>query len=135
MVPTSQISNWHTNILEASLISTKRQNNFTFQHTKLDRNLRLPLPVETVVSHIREATAALRDAQKRHIELRAQHLEDLVSAIIAFRRPSLLEPGQEEKLEKKRKKELRRIQRKEALSRMHRKIGHTSPAANQRRFE
>jgi hypothetical protein len=37
----------------------------------------------------------------------------------------LLEPGQEEKLEKKRKKELRRIQRKEALSRMHRKIGLT----------
>jgi len=52
-------------------------------------------------------------------------LEDLVTVIILLRRPSLLEKGQEKEYEKKRKKELRRIQRKEALSRMHRKIGFT----------
>jgi len=97
----------------------------TFQYTKLDGKLRLPLPIKTVVSYVRDSRAALREAQKHHIELREQHLEDLVTAIIVLRRPSLLEPGQEEKYEKKRIKELRRIKRKEALSRMHRKIGFT----------
>jgi hypothetical protein len=52
-------------------------------------------------------------------------LEDLVTVIILLRRPSLLEKGQEKEYEKKRKKELRRIQRKEALGRIHRKIGFT----------
>jgi hypothetical protein len=96
-----------------------------FDHTNLDSNSRRPSPLETVIGNIREARAHLKDIQRRHVELRAQHLEDLVNAIITLRTPSLLQPGQEKAYERKKQKELRRIQRKEALSRMHRKIGYT----------
>jgi hypothetical protein len=41
------------------------------------------------------------------------------------RSPSSLDPGKEDKFERRKKNEIRRIKRKEALSRMHRSIGYT----------
>ena len=96
-----------------------------FDNTNLDSNSSRPSPLETVIVNIREARAHLKSIQKRHVELRAQHLEDLANAIITLRAPSLLNPGQERAYERKKQKEIRRIQRREALSRMHRKIGYT----------
>ncbi|MFN9980606.1 MAG: hypothetical protein ACK53Y_11850, partial [bacterium] len=96
-----------------------------FDNTNSDSNSSRPSPLETVIVNIREARAHLKSIQKRHVELRAQHLEDLANAIITLRAPSLLNPGQERAYERKKQKEIRRIQRREALSRMHRKIGYT----------
>jgi len=74
---------------------------------------------------VRQARATLKDVQRRHIELREQYLEDLAEAIILHKRPRLLEPGREKDYEKKKHKEIRRIQRKEALTCLHWKIGCT----------
>jgi hypothetical protein len=50
-------------------------------------------------------------------------LEDLAHAIIVLRSPSLLESGKGKAYDKKKQQEIRRILRKEALIRMHKKIG------------
>jgi len=83
------------------------------------------LPLETVIHEIRQARTTLKEVQRKHIELREQHLEDLADAIILYRRPHLLEPGKEKEYDKKKQKEIKRIQRKESLTRLHRKIGYT----------
>jgi hypothetical protein len=72
-----------------------------FQHTTLTANQARPLPIETVINEFRQAKTTLKEAQKKHIELREQHLEDLVDAIILYRRPHLLEPGKEKEYNKK----------------------------------
>jgi hypothetical protein len=84
-----------------------------------------PLSLEAVVGYIRDARATLRDIQKNHVELRSKHLEDLVNAIIIYRRPALLDPGKEKAYEKRKQQEIKRIIKREALIRMHRKIGCT----------
>ncbi len=96
-----------------------------FKHTKLDNEKRKHLPLEEVIQMIRMARADLKSIQKRHVELREQHLENLVNALIILRAPSLLEPGREQAYDKKKQREIRRIKRKEALTRLHRKIGYT----------
>jgi len=95
-----------------------------FQHTKLSTALTRSLSLEEVVGYIREARATLKDIQKNHVELRSQHLKELANAIITFRRPALLEPGKEKEYEKKKQREIRRIMRREALIRVHKKIGY-----------
>jgi hypothetical protein len=52
-------------------------------------------------------------------------LEDISDFLLVWRNPSLLEPGKEQELLKRRNRELHHIKRKEDLSRMHRKIRYT----------
>jgi len=61
-----------------------------FKHTNLAAAVRLPLSLEVVIQYLREARHILRDVKKHHIECRSKHLEELVSAIITLRAPSLL---------------------------------------------
>jgi len=84
-----------------------------FKHTKLDNEKRKHLPLEEVIQKIRMARADLKSIQKRHVELREQHLENLVNALIILRAPSLLEPGREQAYDKKKQREIRRIKRKD----------------------
>jgi len=56
-----------------------------FKHTNLPANQSRPLPLETVIHKIRQARITLKEVQRKHIELREQHLEDLADAIILYR--------------------------------------------------
>jgi hypothetical protein len=96
-----------------------------FHHSKLPMSSTGLLSLERVIQVIRQARSTLKNVQKKHVELREQHLEELADAIIIFYKPHLLEPGRENDYEKKKAKEIRRIQRKEPLARLHRKIGFT----------
>jgi len=96
-----------------------------FKHTNLSLTMTRPLSLEAVVGYIRDARATLKNIQKNHVELRSKHLEDLANAIIIYRRPALLDPGKEKAYEKRKQQEIKRIIKREALIRMHRKIGCT----------
>jgi hypothetical protein len=96
-----------------------------FQKTSIPSSSKNKQTVIEVVKQIRQARATLKNIQKRHIELRSKHLEELAEAIIVQRCPSLLEPGKVKELNKRKLKEIRRIKRKETLSHMHRKVGYT----------
>jgi len=66
-----------------------------YQQTKLPSKYSSPLILEQVIHEIRQARKQLKEAQKKHVELREQHLEDLAEAFILHRCPHLLEPGKE----------------------------------------
>jgi hypothetical protein len=53
-----------------------------FQH--LPANQTRPLPLETIIHEIRQARTTLKEVQKKHIELREQHLDDLAESIILY---------------------------------------------------
>jgi hypothetical protein len=99
--------------------------NKIFKKTQLEPALTQSLPLEVVVRHIRLARATLKTVQTHHIELRDQHLHDLMEAIVLSRNPSLSDPGKAKILSKRKAKEINHIKRKEALARMHRTIGFT----------
>jgi len=99
--------------------------NKLFQKTTLPEHWANRQTLEGVVNQIRQARGNLKTIQRKHIELRSQHLEDLAEAIVIKRCPSLQEPGKDKEFNKRKLKEIRRIKRKEAISRMHKKIGYT----------
>jgi hypothetical protein len=87
--------------------------------------LQRQLPIEEVVKQVHQASAALKEHQKKHVELRENHLTELAEAIVYARNPALIDPKRQKEFIKRSQKELRRIKRKEALSRMHRRIKYT----------
>ncbi|MFN9983564.1 MAG: hypothetical protein ACK53Y_26805, partial [bacterium] len=61
--------------------------------------------------------------QKKHLELRANHLSELAEARLLFRNSKAYEKDSKQ-LERQRQKELNRIIRKEFNQQLHRKIGY-----------
>jgi hypothetical protein len=107
--------------LHGKAISTYSLNK-QFSKTRLDITFHRSLPIDEVVAQLRQARAALKVHQKKHAELRERHLEELAEAIVYNRNPTLTDPKQQHEFIKRTQKELRRIKRKEALSRMYRRI-------------
>jgi len=58
------------------------------------------------------------------MELREDHLNQLASAMALSRSPNILISGRIQEYDRHRKKEIQHIRRKEALKKIHRKIGH-----------
>lgn len=72
-----------------------------------------PLCITDVVKYLRQAWATLKDHQKRHLELRSNHLTELAEARVLARCPALDPPEKTATLEKNTAKEVRRIIYKE----------------------
>lgn len=82
-----------------------------------------PLRLPEIVHRLRQTRTALYDAQRRHLDLRANHLQELADARILLKNPTALQQDSK-KWDKQRKKELNRIIRKEFNKQLHRKIGY-----------
>jgi hypothetical protein len=95
----------------------------------LQRTLGLPIDqqksIMEVVHELRQAKRDLKDHQKWHIELREDHLNQLATAIVLNRSPSLLVQGKVQEFDRRRLKEIKHIQRKETMKRIYRKVGAT----------
>jgi len=82
-------------------------------------------PLDQVVQHIRQSRQLLKQIQQEHVKLRSQYLEELATARVLWRNSSLQKPEKAKEFQKKRERKIRRIKRKEDLSRMHRRVGFT----------
>jgi len=49
-----------------------------------------------IIDNLREARRAMYENQKRHVELRQTHLEDIAEATLLHRKPWLAEEGYEQ---------------------------------------
>lgn len=81
------------------------------------------LYITDVVKHLREARTTLSDYQKRHLELRMNHIQELAEARVLTRSPSLESPKETGKLAKRTEKEVRRILYKERKRQLFKKLG------------
>jgi hypothetical protein len=82
------------------------------------------LKTTDIVLFLRQARATLKDHQKRHLELRGNHLLELAEARVLAKRPHLETNPDTKELMKQREKELRHIIYKEKKTQMFKKIGY-----------
>jgi hypothetical protein len=122
----SALSYWKLRLsqLHGKAISTHTLNKL-YKKTIINPVLQRQLPLEEVIKQVRQARATLKEHQKKHVELRENHLTELAEAIVYARNPALIDLKRQKEFIKRSQKELRRIKRKEALSRMHRRIKYT----------
>ncbi len=122
----SALSYWKLRLsqLHGKAISTHTLNKL-YKKTTSNPVLQRQLPIEEVIKQVRQARATLKEHQKKHVELRENHLTELAEAIVYARNPALIDLKRQKEFIKRSQKELRRIKRKEALSRMHRRIKYT----------
>ena len=94
------------------------------QEAEIDiKTLPDPLRLPDIITQLRQARTTLHNYQKRHLELRTNHLQELADARLISRNPNVFNTDSK-KLEKQRKKELHRIIRRESNKQLHRKIGY-----------
>jgi hypothetical protein len=83
-----------------------------------------PLYITDVVKYLRQARVALKDHQKRHLELRSNHLTKLAEARVLTRCPALQSPEKTAILEKNTAKKVHHIIYREKKRQLFRKIGY-----------
>jgi hypothetical protein len=81
----------------------------------------------TIIHNLREARATLKECQQQHVQLREDHL---AVARVLDRSPSILSSGRGQELEQRRQREIQRIRLKEAIRRLHRKVGRVIKPSN-----
>jgi len=86
---------------------------------------RANIPILEVIQGLQSARKTLKEHQKRHIELWEDHLNQLATAIVLDRSPSISIQGRVQEFDRKRLREIKRIRRKETMKRIYRTVGAT----------
>ena len=75
-----------------------------------------------IVESLREAKRYMYENQRRHVELRTMHLEELAEAILLQRKPWLAEDGHEQQKQEQVEKQFKELIKRENIRKMHRTI-------------
>mmetsp|Transcript_16534 Transcript_16534/g.23565 ORF Transcript_16534/g.23565 Transcript_16534/m.23565 type:complete len:716 (+) Transcript_16534:576-2723(+) len=78
---------------------------------------------QDIVENLRDARKQMRENQQKHVELRRTYLEELAEATVLLRRPWLQEEGNEQQKQEQTEKQVKELQNREEIRRMHRTIG------------